>query len=176
MSQAILLTGRPGCGKTTLIRRVLARISLPAGGVYTQEIRERGVRKGFEIITLAGDRGILAHVGNRGRQRIGRYGVDISALDRLGVAAIRGAIAAQGVVVIDEIGPMEILSRPFRAAVLEALDSDATVLGTIVRRSIPFTDQIKSRPDVRVMEIRPDNREALFPALLDLLRFSSGPS
>ena len=85
MSRVILLTGRPGCGKTTLIRRVLANYRGDAGGFYTQEIREGGVRKGFEIITLDGDRGILAHVDFPGKQRVGKYRLDPDTFERLAI-------------------------------------------------------------------------------------------
>ena len=173
MNKAILLTGRPGSGKTTLIRRVVEQLDRPVSGFYTRELRVSGVRKGFEIVTLDGRRGILAHIELRGRQRIGRYGVDLGELDRLAVEAIRAAIrdaVSQGVVVIDEIGPMEMLSRNFCNAVLDALDSPVDVLGTIVQRSTPFGDQIKRRTDVNLIEVRRDNRDELVDQILELLR------
>ena len=95
MSPIILLTGKPGCGKTTLIRRLLENVPGDVGGFYTQEIREGGRRKGFEIITLDGERGILAHVDIQSSQRLGKYRLDLHALERLAVPAIREA-AAQG--------------------------------------------------------------------------------
>jgi nucleoside-triphosphatase len=169
MLKAILLTGSPGCGKTTLIRRVVDSLSTPAGGFYTQEMREHGTRKGFEIVTLDGRRGILAHVDVRSSKRIGKYGVDIAALDRLAVGAMRKAVAGGCLVVIDEIGPMELLSPAFREAVLEALAGEGGVLGTIARRSLPFADRVKAMPGVRLIEVRRDNREALLPHILELL-------
>ncbi len=170
MSKAILLTGAPGCGKTTLIRRIVAQLSAPAGGFYTQEIREHGARKGFEMVTLDGQRGILAHVDIRGPKRVGKYGVNISVIDALAVASIRQAVDERKVVVIDEIGPMEILSERFCQAVLQTLESDSVVLGTIVKRSTPFTDQIRARPGVTVIEVRPENREALLAHILGSLQ------
>ena len=172
MNEAILLTGNPGSGKTTLIRRVVERLSRPAGGFYTQELRAGHVRKGFEIITLDGRRGIMAHMTIQSRQRIGKYGVDLAALDRLAVAAIRAAVQGagqRGIVVIDEIGPMEMLSKSFCDAVLDALNSPAGVLGTIVQRSTPFGDQIKRRSDINLIEVRSDNRDKLLDQLLLLL-------
>ncbi len=170
MSKAILLTGNPGCGKTTLIQRVIAQLSTPAGGFYTQEIRERGVRKGFEIVTLDGQRGILVHSDIHDSPKVGRYGVNISALDTLAVASIRAAVAEHKIVVVDEIGPMEILSERFREAVIYALHSDEVVFGAIVKRSLPFTDEIKSMPNVTVLEVRRENRDALLDHILALMK------
>jgi nucleoside-triphosphatase len=174
VSQAILLTGPPGSGKTTLLRRAVAELNRPAGGFYTQEVRNRGVRQGFEIVTLDGQRGLLAHVDIRGRSRVGKYGVDLTALERLAVTSIREAIANEALVVVDEIGPMEILSEPFRRAVLEAVQGESPVLGTIVQRRQPFADQIKALPGVTLLEVRRENQEALLARILGLLEID-GP-
>ena len=168
-NRTILLTGRPGSGKTTLIRRVLARLARPAGGFYTQEIREAGRRMGFEIITLDGGRGILAHVDISSKNRISKYGVDLSALETFAIPAMLDAVEHHKLVVIDEIGPMELLSPEFRQVVLDILGKSASVLGSIVWRSTPFTDQIKSRPDVTLLEVTPENREELFEVILELV-------
>lgn len=168
-NRTILLTGRPGSGKTTLIRHVLARLAGPAGGFYTQEIREAGRRMGFEIITLDGGRGILAHVDISSKHRISKYGVDLSALETFAIPAMLAAVEHNKLVVIDEIGPMELLSPEFRQVVLDILGSSASVLGSIVWRSTPFTDQIKSRPDVTLLEVTPENREELFEVILELV-------
>jgi nucleoside-triphosphatase len=169
VSQAILLTGAPGGGKTTLLRRVVGRLDRPVGGFYTQEIRSGGARQGFEIVTMDGRRGRLAHVGIRGRPRVGKYGVDLATLERLAVTSIREAVASGALVVIDEIGPMEILSGPFCTAVLEALESGSPVLGTIVQRRQPFADQVKALPGVTLLKVRRGDQEALLTRILGLL-------
>ena len=173
MKQKLLLTGRPGCGKTTVIKRVVTELARPAGGFYTEEIRERGQRVGFKLITLDGKEAVFAHVDFPvavGPERVGKYGLDLSALEAIGVAAIRDAVRAERLTVIDEIGPMEIRSSSFRDAVNEALDSGAQILATIVARSLPFTDAIKKCADVTVIEMRPDNREQLFSELSNQLK------
>jgi nucleoside-triphosphatase len=170
MNSIILLTGRPGCGKTTLIRHLLEDYPGDAGGFYTQEIREGGIRKGFEIITLDGQRGILAHVDFRSNQRVGKYKLDLHALERLAVPAIREAAAKDALVVIDEIGPMEIRSKEFRQAVIETIQRGARILGTIVRRSMPFTDKIKRMPGVQVIEITLENRQEMKTNIQNMLK------
>lgn len=166
MSANILLTGRPGIGKTTLIQRVLAHVDTEVGGFFTREVAPGGVRRGFEMITLDGESGFLAHETIDGPPRVGKYGVDVAALDAIGVASIRRALDRGALTVIDEIGPMECYSPAFKAIVLEALDSTCIVLGTIVQRSTAFGDHVKARPDVAVIEVRADNRATLAADIL----------
>ena len=161
MSEKVLLTGRPGCGKTTLIKRVVNNLPQAAGGFYTEEIRERGTRVGFKIVTLEGDEVVFAHVALKTDEHLGKYGLDLAALEAVGVTTIRRAMRGRRLVVIDEIGPMEIRSPDFRHAVTGALDSHVPLLATIFARPLRFSDAIKSRPDVTLIEIRPDNRERL---------------
>jgi nucleoside-triphosphatase len=120
MTKKVLLTGRPGCGKTTLIKHLAKKLALTAGGFYTEEIRERRERVGFKIITLEGKDSLLAHIGFKTPERVGKYGLDLSGLEAVGVEAIRTAVRARRLIVIDEIGPMEIRSAAFYDAVNEA--------------------------------------------------------
>lgn len=166
----ILLTGAPGCGKTTLIQRVLARLDVAAGGFYTEEIRSVGRRQGFKMVTLDGEEGILAHEDIAGLPRVSRFGVDVASLEAVGVASVQRALEHCNLVVIDEIGPMEFFSEAFKQVVLAALDSDRVVLGTIVQRSKPFSDRIKARSDVDVMTVTRDNRSSLADDILARLR------
>ena len=165
MTKKILLTGRPGCGKTTLIKRVVEELALPAGGLYTEEIRQGRERVGFKIITLSSKEAVFAHVDFRTSQRLGKYGLDFVALETIGVEALRTAVRERRLVVIDEIGPMEIRSASFRDVVNDALDADALILATITARSFRFTDAIKERRDVTVIKVQRENREQLVSEL-----------
>jgi len=167
VKRKVLLTGRPGCGKTTLVRRVVKELAQSADGFYTEEIRERGLRRGFKIVTLDGKEGVFAHVNFKTHQRLGKYGLDLSPLETISIEAVRKAIREREVTVIDEIGPMEIRSAIFRDVVNEALNSRAPLLGTITARPFPFTDAIKKRRDVTLIEVRGDNREQLVSELSD---------
>ena len=169
MIRKVLLTGRPGCGKTTLIKRVVSKLALRAGGFYTEEMREAGTRVGFKLVTLDGKEAVFAHIDFKTPERLGKYGLDLSTLEAVGVKAIHESVRIQQLVVIDEIGPMEIRSAIFRDAVSEALDSNIAILATIVARSLPFADAIKKRRDVTVIEVRQDNREQLVSELSEQL-------
>jgi nucleoside-triphosphatase len=161
----ILLTGWPGVGKTTALRRIVEGLEGSAGGFYTREVRTGGRRTGFELVTLEGERALPATTdpsAELGRPvSFGRYRVDLEAIDAVGVPALVLALQQGRVVVVDEIGPMEIRSARFREAILKILDGEAPVVGTIYGRPQPFADRVKAHPRARVREITMDNRDAL---------------
>lgn len=157
----ILLTGKPGIGKTTVIKSSVGGIRADAGGFYTQETRIGKVRSGFEIVTLSGTKRLMASKGYKSQYRVGSYGVDIETVDSLASGAIMDAIDSKSVIVIDEIGRMELYSDKFRSAVLRALDSNKPVIGTIMEKSNPFADAIKERNDVELIRVTETNRETL---------------
>ena len=164
----LLVTGRPGSGKTTVIGQVVA--SLPRGaatGFFTRELRERGTRRGFEVETLDGRAAVLADVAGEG-PRIGRYRVRLHELERIGVPALalRGGVR---LIVVDEIGRMECLSQPFCDAVRQALDSPIPVLGTIARQGDGFIAAVRRRSDVTIMEVTAENRDRLPATILATL-------
>jgi len=144
-------------------------VKLSAGGFYTEELRDRGVRQGFRIITLDGDEATLAHVGIQSSHRVGKYGVDLSGMDNVAVPSVREAIRNRDIVVIDEIGKMELFSDNFRDAVLEALDSGKKVLGTVMLASHPWADGVKSRPEVEVVHVTRSNRQEIVAKLAEWL-------
>ena len=142
----LLLEGRPGSGKTTAVTRLvelLRREELAVTGFLTRELRERGERVGFTLETLDGRRGMLAHVSVRGGPRVGRYGVTHDDLERLAIPALS---AHADVVVVDELGKMELTSPAFRDAVIALLDRPTALVETVHARPDPFTDELKRRP------------------------------
>jgi len=153
MKTVYLLTGRPGTGKTSLIKEAASRLRGRAGGFYTEEIRAEGTRLGFKLLTLDGQEAVLAHVDFRSRYRVGKYGVDIDGLEQVGVPALAEAIRLRDVIVVDEIGKMELFSNRFREVVLEAVHSGKPVLGTIMFNPHPWADDIKRQPQVRLVEV-----------------------
>ncbi len=111
----ILLTGPPRCGKTTVVQRVAAGFPGRVAGFYTREVREQGVRVGFEIITLDGQAAALSHVDFPGPYRVGKYGVSLENLHRVGLPALETGPGID-LIVVDEVGKMECLSGQFVAA------------------------------------------------------------
>ncbi|RMG53752.1 MAG: NTPase [Acidobacteria bacterium] len=170
----ILITGRPGVGKTTLITRLIPRLPGRAAGFYTRERRDaQGRRIGFEIASLTGERGIMAGVDLKSLHRVGKYRVDIETIDRVGVQAIRHGLSDPSVmfIIMDEIATMELLSPSFRHIVLDALASSKRVIATIQQRSHPFLDQLRSRPDIALFSLTMDNRETMADRILTSLQW-----
>ncbi len=171
MKKNFLVTGRPGIGKTTLVLRVceaLRRNGVVVGGMVSSEERVAGRRTGFIIKDLiTGKQGYLAKAGPGPGPRVGRYHVVLSDLNSIGVGAIRRAIREAEVIVIDEIGPMELYSQEFKDTVVSALDLQKPVLATIHIRAnrYPYTRAILARPDVRTYTVTLANRNTL-PSVL----------
>ncbi len=163
MGKTLLLTGHPGCGKTTVIRKVIDVLGERAGGFYTEEIFGPGGRKGFRLITLAGEEAVLSHKSLRGPRvpRVGRYGVDLKVLETVGVAALRAALQAGQIIVVDEIGKMELLSPAFREMVLQAILGPSPVLGTIIYKPHPHADLLKTLAQVTLWEVNRRTRDEL---------------
>lgn len=166
MGSTLLLTSRPGIGKTTIIKAVIAQLGDRAGGFYTEEILGPGGRKGFRLITLAGQSAVIAHVDFKSRSQVGRYGVKVDEIDRLGAGAIRAAIDHSPIVIIDEIGKMELFSSPFQSAVLKAVSSPKVVLATAMLDDHPWLMALKSLPQVTVWEVNKVNRARLVEQVL----------
>jgi len=172
----ILVSGRPGSGKTTVIRKVLEAAPRLAGGFVTEEVRAGGERVGFAVTDIyAGREGMLARAGRGGGPtvwRVGRYVVDVASFEGIGVRALREAMGRQGLIVIDEIGKMEMCSNAFREAVAEVMGSSRDLLATVPARRHPFVDALRARADVTVLELTASSRDALPARILEMLGLS----
>ena len=170
MKQVYLLTGRPGTGKTSLIKQVVVGMTGKAGGFYTEEIRSGGERQGFRLVTLDGQEAILAHVNIKSPYRVSKYGVDINSLERVGVSALNQAAKECQLVVVDEIGKMELFSANFREDVFKIINSGKKVLGTIMSSANPWADTIKRQPQVNLIEVTRTNHQQILEELSLWLR------
>jgi nucleoside-triphosphatase len=167
----ILLTGRPGTGKTTVVERTLALLNWPgATGFITRELRRGGARQGFEAVSLDGETCVLAHRDLPGPHRVGRYGVDVDAFERVAVASIDPTEHPDAsLLVIDEIGKMECFSLRFCEAVRRALESAVPVLGTIAQLGGGFAGDIRSRQDITLVTVTAKSRDGLPSEVADQL-------
>jgi nucleoside-triphosphatase len=154
----ILVTGPPRSGKSTLIEKVVQRISRPATGFFTQELREKGRRVGFSITTLQGKTGVLAHQRIRSAFRVGKYGVNLEDLDQIAVPSMLPSTPDQ-MVVVDEIGKMECFSRLFKETLIQALSSDNLVIGSVAIKGDRFIQSIKKRDDISLVSISENTRD-----------------
>jgi len=168
----ILLTGRPGVGKTTLIWKIvdeLKRKGIKIGGFYTEEIRKEGSRVGFKIVSLDGREGLLAHIDCESKVRVGKYKVNLKDIEGILVPLLEEAQKECKIIIIDEIGKMEVCSPLFRKAIFKCLDSDRIVLATLSQGRAPFFDQIRQRRDILLLEVTEKNQGKILSEILRLL-------
>ncbi|MFB3816967.1 MAG: nucleoside-triphosphatase [Candidatus Methylomirabilales bacterium] len=169
MRKTLLLTGPPGVGKTTVLRRVAEALPPTAiGGFFTEEIRAGGQRVGFGIQTFDGQKATLAHVALHSVHRVGRYKVDTAGLDRIVESTLPPAVSTAAYL-IDEIGKMECLSPRFVAAVERLLDGRSVVVATVAQRGSGLIADVKRRADVETWEVTRANRDGLTAAVLQWL-------
>jgi nucleoside-triphosphatase len=167
----ILLEGRPGTGKTTVAQRVaelLRAADKAVSGFVTTEIRSGRQRSGFAVETLDAKRAVLAHVDFPGPPCVGKYGVELDAIETLAIPSLRRP-REDGVVIVDELGKMELASEPFQAAVRELFDSSVSIVATVQAGRYPFTDALKRRPDTQVLQVTRQNRDDLPNQLAGIL-------
>ena len=171
MKRLFLVTGRPGVGKTTVLLNAANELKTKGytvGGMLSREVRQEGARIGFEIVDFAtGQRGWLAHVNQPTGPQVSKYRVDLHDLDQIGVNAIRNALKDAEVVIIDEIGPMELFSSAFRQVIKHVVGNQKLTLGVVhhsARDSI--IDSIKKRSDAEIVEVTVGNRHELHNVLI----------
>ncbi len=154
-------------GKTTLIASLTDRLPGKTTGFLTREVREGGVRKGFTIETLDGNRAVLAEVSPGGGLHVGKYRVLPDSIRHVAVPAI---LAPADLIVIDEIGKMETLSEDFVRAVYTVLDGPSVVIATIAAGGNAVIERIRQRRDVRLFEVTRTNRDSLADVILEHVR------
>jgi nucleoside-triphosphatase len=176
-SAKILLTGLPGCGKTTAIMKIAAELDRErVAGFYTQEIRAGDTRKGFSWKRLDGAEGILAHVDIKGRSRVGRYGVDVAGFEKAIVPILDVEQSNAELFIIDEIGKMECFSQKFVAAVHRLFASQKSVLATVAQKGSGLIREVKEHPGVSLFDLTRKNRDKTIAEILQLLSFLKRPS
>ena len=133
--------------------------------MITEPIIENKKRVGFHVVDWqTKEKDVFAHINIDSKDKVGKYGVDTSALERIGIPAIEKAITDEeiNIIVIDEIGKMEMLSERFCEVVIEALDSDKPILVTLHKKSrSPLLQDVRRRDDIRILEVTPVNRNLL---------------
>jgi nucleoside-triphosphatase THEP1 len=137
MALKILLTGAPRSGKSTMAGSVIQKLrarGVRICGIMSPEVRN-GARTGFKIIDLAsGAERLMSSVRLSSPHRVGKYGVDVGAIDEITHVFTRSIFEAD-LLVIDEIGKMELFSPRFRAAVEAAFAAEKPLLA-VVHRSL----------------------------------------
>ena len=172
------ITGLPQAGKTDILLRVIGMLEsegIKVGGMVTEAILEGGKRVGFNIMDWeTKEKDVMAHKDietETSRMRVEDYGVNVEAIDRIGVPAIMKAIEDADVIVIDEIGRMEVLSPNFVEAVKETFDMDKPLIITLHKKSRnPLLQDIRRRDDVRILEVTPINQSILPYKIVKLVK------
>jgi len=166
----LLLTGTPGIGKTTVIKKAAASLAdLNVSGFFTEEIRFHKVRQGFALVTINEKSTVMAHIDSGSDHRVGKYGVDVAAIDQ----AVRMTLAENSDIdlfIIDEIGKMECFSELFVEKVTALFDSGKTIVATIASTGSGFIAEMKNRPGIELWVITMENRDEMVKRVVAWVR------
>jgi nucleoside-triphosphatase len=167
----VFITGKPGSGKTTLIKEVLKHISqIPCCGFYTEEIREKGERKGFKVKTIfSKEEALLAHINFEKKFSVGKYGVDVEGFERVIAKEFKDK-NPETLYIIDEVGPMECYSKRFIGIVEELLRGNFRILGTVKLKGGGLMEKIRNDKSIRLFHLTEKNRKETFSEVLNLLK------
>ncbi len=157
VTKNLFIAGTVGVGKTSLLREVTLGKRERIGGFYTDHLMAGKTRRGFLMRTFDGQDRVLASKGMKSPHQLGKYGVDINALENVGIPALKLALQTKDLIVMDEIGSMEMMSERFRQTLLECLTSTKPVLATIRAASQPFSDQVKKFSDTQTIVLTKTN-------------------
>ncbi|XP_052896468.1 nucleoside-triphosphatase THEP1 [Anopheles moucheti] len=175
----ILLTGMPGVGKTTIMRKLsveLRKQNVPIAGFYTEEVRDpkSGDRIGFDVVTFAGQRSSLARTtsSHSNNPTVGRYSVWIDEFERLAIPALDERRSAKmltnGILLLDEIGRMELKSRTFQA-LMDAIVKEVNAgklrfVATVPLKStgIDVIERLKGINGCQMFHVKPSNRDDIY--------------
>ena len=172
LKSLILITGPPGIGKTSILLRSVEELrhrKYAVGGMVCREVREAGIRVGFEIIDFStGARGWLAHVNQPTGPKVGKYHVNVTDLEAVGVGGVLDAVQNADILAVDEIGPMELSSTAFKNALVKAVESKKPILGTIhYGLSNSLVNSIKTREETEILRVTYKNRKDLHIMIAD---------
>ena len=161
----IFITGNPGCGKSTLIQKILEEIAdKKVSGIITPEIRVNGARQGFNIIDLAsGKEEILAYVIIERGPGVSRYKVNIEGIEKI-MDKFLESYKDSEYVLIDEIGMIEYNSRKFKETIRMVLSSDKNVIATLSKR---FVKEFRNKG--QIYHLARDNFDEIYLKVLSQL-------
>lgn len=167
----IFITGKPGCGKTTMVKRIVESLpEVKKCGFYTEEVREGGVRTGFLIRTLMeGREGFLAHINFKTSLRVGKYGVDVERFESLINEEFKRRRDAR-LFVIDEVGPMECFSSRFVEMVRELLEAPVALVGTVKLKGGGIMEEIRNSGRVSLFHLTPEKRDEIFKKIMEMIK------
>ena len=157
LAKNLFIAGAADSIKTTIVRDAALSKKNRTGGFYMEAIMAGRMNKGLMIRTLDGQDRMLASKTVKSNHFLGKFPVDLNALENVGVPALRLALTTKDMIVIDEVGTLEGMSARYKETLLECLNSSKPVLATIRSSNNAFTDQLKKLSNTQTILLTKTN-------------------
>ncbi|XP_059163718.1 cancer-related nucleoside-triphosphatase homolog [Physella acuta] len=185
-----LITGSPGIGKTSLIKKIVEALKtkqIRCSGFFTEEIRSGGLRIGFDVVTLDNQRSALARINNdadnttvRTREyKVGQYTVNLTSFEQTALITLQPPAKDQHstfLYIVDEVGKMELFSQRFVQAVQKLMSvPNAIMIATIPvarGKTIALVEELKKKPNSQLFEVTHQNRDGILTEVMTAIEVS----
>ncbi|MFW9876185.1 MAG: nucleoside-triphosphatase [Candidatus Thorarchaeota archaeon] len=175
MNRKILITGPPRCGKSTLITQLIQYYHNKKYIIYgflTPEIRERGNRIGFNILDIySEEQSQLARIRNfKTKYRVGKYNIFIEDFDKYLKTSLNLEGKTFNMIIIDEIGKMELFSKFFQNFIKTIFSSRKTIIATIgLKLQHPLKNYLINLPSIHLLNLNRQNSRLIFEKVISLI-------
>lgn len=156
-SKNLFITGKPGSGKTQLIKELLLAYSDSVGGFYIEEVMENGKRMGFRIKNFSGGNEIFVYKGMESEVKLNKYGINLKIMEDIGVKSMAEALENKKLIVVDELGTIECMSGYFGETFAKCIASPKNVIATLRYQSKPFTQEVQKFADTKMVLLTKEN-------------------
>ncbi|MFX1499742.1 MAG: nucleoside-triphosphatase [Promethearchaeota archaeon] len=176
MIHKILITGPPRCGKSTIISKLIDYYknekNFSIYGFLTPEVKVGDIRNGFDILDInSGNIFPLARVGDfKTKYRLGKYSVFIEEFNKYIEENLNLKEKGANLIVIDEIGKMELFSKRFLNFIKSVFSLEVSILATIsLKLNHPIKNYLRELPSVTFLDLNRQNFQVIFKKIISLL-------
>ncbi len=174
-SLKIGISGALGPQKSETIKSIIKMLDeegFDVGGMVTEPIMEDNKRVGFQVMDWSTkEKAVFSHLDLQSSVEVKGYGVNLDSLNEVGVKAIKNAAKENDIILIDEIGKMQVESEKFCETIRSIYEVNKPLIITFEKKSRnTLLQDLRRRDDVRMLELTNVNKDLLPYKVVELIK------